>query len=68
MHDCDEKIKSPDLVVIDAYNGANEKEIKRKIRAYADHFKMLRSTYLLRVSAHWSKWLVKVGMSLLFMS
>ena len=26
-------------MVIDAYNGANENEIKRKIRAYAHHFK-----------------------------
>ena len=47
VHDCDEKIKSPDLVlscpgkevVIDAYNGANKKEIVRKIQAYANHFK-----------------------------
>ena len=47
LHDCGEKIKSPDLilsclgkeVVIDAYNGVNKKEIERKIQAYANHFK-----------------------------
>jgi len=47
VDDCDEKIKTPVLVlsclgeevVIDAYNGSNEKEIKRKLRAYADNFK-----------------------------
>ena len=47
VDDCDEKIKTPDLVlsclgkevVIDAYNGANEKEIKRKLQEYANHFK-----------------------------
>jgi hypothetical protein len=47
VHDCDEKLKSPDLVlsclgkevVIDAYNGTNKKEIERKIQASANHFK-----------------------------